>query len=72
MFTMMVFDNWRNGVPVAFVITARSKQSDLIPWMRALRDKLIGIKADWAPSAFVLDDADNEINSLRYVHIGRR
>lgn len=64
---MMVFDNWRNGVPVAFVITARSKQSDLAPWMCALKDKLKGIRFDWEPTAFVLDDADNEINSLRLV-----
>lgn len=65
MFTMMVFDNWRNGVPVAFAITARSKQSDLAPWMHALKEKLVRLKPDWGPSAFVLDDADNEINSLR-------
>lgn len=37
LFTMMVFDEWRNGVPVAFVITAKSKQADLAPWMRALK-----------------------------------
>jgi hypothetical protein len=62
---MMVFDEWRNGVPVAFVITAKSKQTDLAAWMRALKEKLAQIRPDWRPSAFVLDDADNEINSLR-------
>jgi hypothetical protein len=62
---MMVFDEWRNGVPVAFVIAAKSKQTDLAPWMRALKEKLAQIRPDWRPSAFVLDDADNEINSLR-------
>lgn len=62
---MMVFDEWRNGVPVAFVITARSKQSDLAPWMTALKNKLSLERPDWRPTAFVLDDADNEINSLR-------
>ena len=62
---MMVFDEWRNGVPVAFVITAKSKQRDLAPWMRALKEKLVQIRPDWRPTAFVLDDADNEINSLR-------
>ena len=65
LFTMMVFDEWQNGVPVAFVITARQKQSDLAPWMQKLKEKMLAAKADWHPNAFVLDDADNEINSLR-------
>ena len=62
---MMVFDEWRNGVPVAFVITAKSKQTDLAPWMHALKHKLVHIRPDWRPTAFVHDAADNEMNSLR-------
>jgi hypothetical protein len=65
LFTMMVFDEWQNGVPVAFVITARQKQSDLAPWMQKVKEKMQVAKAEWRPNAFVLDDADNEINSLR-------
>jgi hypothetical protein len=65
LFTMMVFDEWQNGVPIAFVIIARQKQSDLAPWMQKLKDRLLAAKADWHPNAFILDDANNEINSLR-------
>ena len=58
---MMVFDDWKNGVPSQ----QRSKQSDLVPWMHALKEKLEQINPRWRPTAFVLDDANNEINSLR-------
>ena len=33
--------------------------------MQKLKDRMLTAKADWHPNAFVLDDADNEINSLR-------
>ena len=36
----MVFDDWLNGVPVAYIITSSCKQPDLEPWMRALATKL--------------------------------
>jgi hypothetical protein len=36
---MMVFDEWQNGVPVAFVITVRQRQSDLAPWMYKVKAK---------------------------------
>jgi hypothetical protein len=40
LYTLMVFDDWLNGVPVAYIITSSSKQPDLEPWMRALATKL--------------------------------
>jgi hypothetical protein len=46
LFTMMVFDEWQNGVPVAFVITARQKQSDLAPWMQKVKDRMLATKPD--------------------------
>lgn len=61
----MVFDEWRNGIPVAFVITARSKSTDLSPWMRALNTKMTNEQVAWRPNAFILDDANAEINSVR-------
>ena len=65
LFTMMVFDKWQNGVPVAFIITARQKQSNLTSWMQKVKEKMLAAKADWKPNEFVLHNADNEINSLR-------
>lgn len=63
---MMVFDEWLNGIPVAYIISARNKTTDLSPWMKRLRDRLLQSKPDWRPNAFVVDDADAEINAIRY------
>jgi hypothetical protein len=43
---MMVFDEWFNGVPMAYIITSSSKPKDLAPWMGALNDILLSIKQD--------------------------
>jgi hypothetical protein len=61
---MMVFDEWFNGVHVAYVITSNAKQKNLDPWMNALDDNLLSIKQDWCPNAFIVDDAKAKINSL--------
>jgi hypothetical protein len=40
-FTMIVFDEWYNGVLVAYIITSSYKQCDLTPWMDALNKSLL-------------------------------
>ena len=66
----MVFDDWLNGVPVAYVITSSSKQVDLEPWMRALANKMVSVQKDWMPNAFITDCAQAEINGLQCVWPG--
>jgi hypothetical protein len=68
LYTLMVFDKWRNGVPVAFILTSRSTQLDLSPWMAALNSKLVLKMPEWHPNAFIVDDAQAEINALRCTH----
>jgi hypothetical protein len=34
--TLMVFDDWMNRVPMAYITTSTSKQLDLKPWMKAM------------------------------------
>lgn len=65
LYTLMVFDDWYNGIPVAYIITSSCKQDNLQPWMRALNDHIRTFQADWRPNAFIVDDARAEINSLR-------
>jgi hypothetical protein len=57
----MVFDDWLNGVPVAYIITSSSKQPDLEPWMKALATKLVSAQEDWMPNAFITNYAQVEI-----------
>ena len=70
LYTLMVFDDWLNGVPVAYIVTSSSKQPDLEPWMRALAKKLASRQPDWAPNAFITDCAQAEINGLQTVWPG--
>ena len=42
----MVFDDWLNGVPIAYIITSSSKQLDFEPWMRALANKSASVQKD--------------------------
>jgi hypothetical protein len=66
----MVFDDWLNGVPVAYIITSSSKQPDLEPWMRALANKMAAVQDDWMPNAFITDCAQAEIGGLQCVWPG--
>ncbi len=61
----MVFDEWCNGVHVAYVITSNAKQKDLDLWMNALNDILLYVKQERCLNVFIVDDAKAETNSLR-------
>ena len=63
----MVFDEWLNGIPVAYVIIGRSQQHDMEPWMHALKDRLLLHQPGWHANAFILDNAQAEINAIRLV-----
>lgn len=67
LYTLMVFDDWRNGIPVGFVLTSRCGQEHLTPWMRALDDRMKTTLPGWQPCAFIVDCAQGEINSITYV-----
>ena len=67
LFTLMVFDDFRNGVPIAWIITSRQKEEDLIQWLTALRAKAMKVQPEWRPSCFIVDDAIHERNAIKYV-----
>jgi hypothetical protein len=56
LYMLMVLDKWRNGVLIAFIITKRSKQIDLSPWMTELKRKAVAASLKWQPNAFIVDD----------------
>ena len=67
LFILMTFDDFCNGVLIAWVITSRQKEEDLIQWLTALRAKPIIIQPEWRPSCFIVDDAIYERNAIKYV-----
>lgn len=63
----MVFDDWRNGIPVAFFAISRMREQDLVPVLQALHKRVSKVKKDWSPSSIIVDNAQAEINTLGYV-----
>ena len=43
LFTLMIFNNFRNGIPIVRIITSRQKD-DLIQWLPALSAKAITVQ----------------------------
>ncbi|KAG0573192.1 hypothetical protein KC19_VG156500 [Ceratodon purpureus] len=64
LYTLMVFDEWHQGIPVGWVLTSRCGEEDLTPWMTALNQKMATECPGWNPSAFIVDCAPGEINAL--------
>jgi len=61
----MVFDEHRNGVPVAWVISSRNTIAELSKWMSTLFSIGKKERPDWQVQAFITDDATAEIEALR-------
>ena len=61
----MVFNEHRNGIPVAWFISSRNTTNHICIWMLSLF--AIGIKErpNWHVQAFITDDAAVEIWALR-------
>jgi hypothetical protein len=64
LYTVMVFDEWRNGIPVAYFIISSSIEKALKLMLQALKDKAVSINADWEPSSIIVDNAQAELNVL--------
>ena len=62
----MVFDEWRTGIPVAFIVTSRTREQDLHHVLQALQKRVRTLKRDWGPTSIIVDNAQAELNTLRY------
>ncbi len=61
---MMVFDKWQNEIPCAFIIIGKSREHDLDLVLQALMERML---VDWLPNAIIVNNAQVEINVLRFV-----
>jgi hypothetical protein len=64
LYTVMVFDEWQNGIPCAFIVIGKSWEHDLDPILQALTKRML---ANWLPNVIIVDNAQAEINVLRFV-----
>jgi hypothetical protein len=61
LFTLMMFDAHRIGVPVAWIITSHQTCDDLMEWIIPLKTKLLSKNTKWKPSCFIIDDVPQEL-----------
>jgi len=66
LYTQMVFDNHKNGIPVAWVISSSMTQVDVAKWLDDLKRHMLKEDPTWKPSCFLVDDSAAEINAIRF------
>ncbi|BBM97208.1 hypothetical protein MPTK1_1g03840 [Marchantia polymorpha subsp. ruderalis] len=67
MFSILVVDQYYNGIPVAWIITPNIRKHDAQPWMEALRQSLHEVSIDWKPQSFVVDNLSSSTKEIRSV-----
>jgi hypothetical protein len=65
LFTLVVFDKWYNGIPIAWILTARQKEEDIYDWLMALKVVISAKHPEWMPSCFIVDDAMQEREAIK-------
>jgi hypothetical protein len=53
LFTLLVFDDWRNGVPIAWVITSCQMEEDLVSWSDHFDAWTLHAQPKWRLSCFI-------------------
>jgi hypothetical protein len=41
LYTVMVFNEWHNGIHVAFIIANRCVEEDILRWLTSLQDRVV-------------------------------
>eukprot|EP01018_Ginkgo_biloba_P015639 Gb_07089 [translate_table: standard] len=67
LYTLMVFNKKKNGLPITWVISSRDNASDIKIWLSALIEEGVKEREDWKVNAFMTDDALADIGGLRSV-----
>ena len=60
----MVFDKWENGIPVTFIISAKSRQKDIHAWLKKLGTHCKEVQANWRSGSIIVDNAQAELNTI--------
>lgn len=63
---MMVFDEWQNGILIAFIVIGIARENNLHHVLHALFQHLL---EGWMPNAIIVDDAQAKFFFFRYVDL---
>ena len=69
LYTGLVVDEHGNGLPIFEVLSESTTQVAVTEWMESYRQYMQTFQADWRPSCFMVDDAQGEINAIRYATV---
>jgi hypothetical protein len=58
----MVFDEWQDGIPFAFIVIGKNRENDLHLVLQALSKHL---PINWMSNAKIMDNVQAEINVLK-------
>jgi hypothetical protein len=61
----MVFDEWQNGIFVAWIVSTHNNNMNLQMWLIVLKDMLKHNLLEWNPNVFIIDNANVEINAIK-------
>jgi hypothetical protein len=64
LYTLMVFNEWHQGIHVAWILTLTCAEPDLTLWMKSLNARMHTECPGWKPFAFIVDCAQGEISAL--------
>ena len=67
LYSVLVFDAHHDGIPEAWIITSSSTIINTQAWLTALRDRVLDLNKSWEANAWMVDDAEAEIQALQYV-----
>ena len=65
LYTILVFDAHRNGVPIAWVLTSSATVDTICFWLSQFRNGMLNYHKSWQPTSFMVDDAEREIDAIR-------
>ena len=60
-----VFDAHQNGVSIAWVLTSSATVEVISFWLSEFCNGMLNYHKSWQPSAFMVDDAEREIDAIR-------
>lgn len=63
--SILVFDQQKNAIPVAWIITPNFTHGEIHRWMGALYDRVRTKDPTWQLGGFIIDDPLTDVRTIR-------